>query len=176
MPTTEKIESVERLKETISESRSIVLADFSGIDVAAVTELRNKLREASVTYEVVKNRLAKRAIEDAGIDGLSDYLTGPTAMAVAVEDPLAPAQVLQKFIDDGGKIAIKSGLLDGEVMTPDQVKALALLPSREELLATTVGTIQGPLAGLVRVLNGLLSNMGGVVAAIEEKARTEGGE
>tara|TARA_B100001123_G_scaffold432647_1_gene556038 strand:+ start:93 stop:623 length:531 start_codon:yes stop_codon:yes gene_type:complete len=176
MPTTEKIESVERLKETISESRSIVLADFSGIDVAAVTELRNKLREASVTYEVVKNRLAKRAIEDAGIDGLSDYLTGPTAMAFAVEDPLAPAQVLQKFIDDGGKIAIKSGLLDGEVMTPDQVKALALLPSREELLATTVGTIQGPLAGLVRVLNGLLSNMVGVVAAIEEKARTEGGE
>ena len=176
MPTTEKIESVERLKETISESRSIVLADFSGIDVAAVTELRNKLREASVTYEVVKNRLAKRAIEDAGIDGLSGYLTGPTAMAFAVEDPLAPAQVLQKFIDDGGKIAIKSGLLDGEVMTPDQVKALALLPSREELLATTVGTIQGPLAGLVRVLNGLLSNMVGVVAAIEEKARTEGGE
>ena len=176
MPTTEKIESVERLKETISESRSIVLADFSGIDVAAVTELRNKLREASVTYEVVKNRLAKRASEDAGIDGLSDYLTGPTAMAFAVEDPLAPAQVLQKFIDDGGKIAIKSGLLDGEVMTPDQVKALALLPSREELLATTVGTIQGPLAGLVRVLNGLLSNMVGVVAAIEEKARTEGGE
>ena len=176
MPTTDKIESVERLKEAISESRSIVLADFSGIDVAAVTELRNKLREASVTYEVVKNRLAKRAIEDAGIDGLSDCLTGPTAMAFAVEDPLAPAQVLQKFIDDGGKIAIKSGLLDGEVMTPDQVKALALLPSREELLATTVGTIQGPLAGLVRVLNGLLSNMVGVVAAIEEKARTEGGE
>ncbi len=173
MPTTDKIESVARLKETISESKSIVLADFSGIDVAAVTELRNKLREASVTYEVVKNRLAKRAAEDAGIEGLSEYFTGPTAMAFAVEDPLAPAQILQKFIDDGGKIAIKSGLLDGEVMTPDQVKALALLPSREELLAKTVGTIQGPLGGLVGVLNGLLSNMVGVVAAIE-KARTEG--
>ena len=83
--------------------------------------------------------------------------------------------MLQKFIDDGGKIAIKSGLLDGEVMTPDQVKALALLPSREELLAKTVGTIQGPLGGLVGVLNGLLSNMVGVVAAIE-KARTDGEE
>ena len=81
MPTTEKIESVERLKETISESRSIVLADFSGIDVAAVTELRNKLREASVTYEVVKNRLAKRAIEDADVmGGLAEPLHPPAAL------------------------------------------------------------------------------------------------
>ena len=167
MPTVEKIDTVERLKETISASKAIVLADFSGIDVAAVTELRNKLREASVTYEVVKNRLAKRAIEDAGISELSEHLIGPTAMAFATEDPLAPAQILQKFIDDGGKIAIKSGVLDGQVMSSDQVVALASLPSREELLAKTVGTIQGPLSGLVGVLNGLLRNLVGVVAAIE---------
>ena len=167
MPTAEKVDTVERLKETISESKAVVLADFSGIDVASVTELRNKLREASVTYEVVKNRLAKWAIEGAGLAGLSEHLTGPTAMAFATGDPLAPAQILQKFIDGGGKIAIKSGILDGQVMSADQVKVLALLPSREELLARTVGTIQAPLSGLVGVMNGLLRSLVGVVAAIE---------
>ena len=169
MLTSEKIEAVDKLTESISASKAIVLADFSGIDVASVTELRNRLREASVEYQVVKNRLAKRAVEAAGISGLGGFLTGPTAIALAKEDPLAPAQVLQKFIDDGGKIVIKTGFLDGQILSPDQVKALASLPSWEELVGKVIGTVQSPLFGMVGVLNGLLRNFVGVVAAIEKK-------
>jgi large subunit ribosomal protein L10 len=174
MPTTEKIAMVDQLTTMFTDSKALVLADFTGVDVASVTELRNQFREASVEYQVVKNRLAKRAVEAAGLADLEEYLTGPTAIAVAQEDPLAPAQILQKFIDSGGKIVIKSGLLDGQILSPDQVKALASLPSREELLSKTVGTIQGPLYGLVRVLNGLLSNLVGVISALEKKQQDGG--
>lgn len=173
MPTTEKIATVDELTTMFTDSKALVFADFTGIDVAAVSELRNQLREASVEYQVVKNRLAKRAVEAAGMSGLDGYLKGPTAIAVAREDPLAPAQILQKFVDNGGKIVIKTGFLDGQVLSPDQVKALASLPSREELLSKTVGTIQGPLAGLVRTLNALLGNLVGVISAIEKQQQGE---
>ena len=172
MAAAEKVEAVEQLTSAISEASSIILADFSGIDVESVTELRNKLRDASVGYQVVKNRLAKRAVEGAGITGLEEFLIGPTAMAFGHGDPLAPAQILQKFIDSGGKIVIKTGFMDGQILSADQVKALASLPSREELLAKTVGTIQGPLSGLAGVLSALMRNLVSVVSAIQT-ARTE---
>ena len=101
MPTTEKIATVDQLTAMFTDSKALVLADFTGVDVASVSELRNQLREASVEYQVVKNRLAKRAVEAAGMAGLEGYLKGPTAIAVAREDPLAPAQILQKFVDNG---------------------------------------------------------------------------
>ena len=174
MPTEEKIETVDQLTELLNGSRSIVLADFAGVDVVSVTELRNQLREAEVGYQVVKNRLAKRAAEAAGIDGFGEFFIGPTAIAYAAEDPVAPAKILQKFIDDGGKLAIKTGYLDGQLMTADQVKALASLPSRDELIGKVLGGIQNPLYGFAGVLNGLLRNLVGVVSAIEEQQRGGG--
>ncbi|MBN98929.1 MAG: 50S ribosomal protein L10 [Gemmatimonadetes bacterium] len=176
MPTTQKIAMVDQLTSMFTDSKALVFADFTGIDVASVSELRNQLREASVDYQVVKNRLAKKAVEAAGMSGLDGFLEGPTAIAAAREDPLAPAQILQKFVDNGGKIVIKTGFLDGQVLSPDQVKALASLPSREELLSKTVGTIQAPLSGLASVLNALLANLVGVISAIEKQQRGESGE
>ena len=176
MPTTQKIAMVDQLTSMFTDSKALVFADFTGIDVASVSELRSQLREASVEYQVVKNRLAKRAVEAAGMSGLNEFLEGPTAIAAAQEDPLAPAQILQKFVDNGGKIVIKTGFLDGQVLSPDQVKALASLPSREELLSKTVGTIQAPLSGLASVLNALLANLVGVISAIEKQQRGESGE
>ena len=176
MPTAEKTEKVDQLAAAIAESKSMVLADFAGIDVAAVTELRSQFRAASVDYRVVKNRLAKRAVAAAGLSGLEEFFDGPTAVAFAREDPLAAAQVMQKFLDGGGKMAIKSGFLDGQVLSPDQVKALAALPSRDELLAQVTGAVQGPLVGFVRVLNGLLQNLVRVISAIEEQQRPATGE
>lgn len=176
MPTAEKIAKVEELASIMSEAKVIYLADFTGVDVASVTALRDKLREASVQYHVVKNRLVKRAAETAGITGMDEFLTGPTAMALSQEDPVAPAKILQDFIDGGGKLAIKTGFIDGQFLSENQVQALAKLPSREQLLSNVVGGIQAPLYGLAGALNGLLRNLVGVIAAIEKEQREGSGE
>jgi len=176
MPTTEKIEKVAQLAASMTEAKAIYLADFTGIDVAAITDLRRKLREASIDYEVVKNRLAKRAAEAAGLDDMMEFFNGPTAIAFSSDDPVAPAKILQDFIDAGGKLAIKTGFLDGQLLSEEQVKELASLPSREQLLGKVAGGIQAPLHGLASVLNGLLRNLVGVIAAIEEKQQGASGE
>ncbi len=159
MPTAEKTETVSRLARKMAQAEAIFLADFHGVDVAAVTRLRRSLRGAGVEYQVVKNRLAKRAASDAGLEGLEQYLEGPTAMAFAHEDPVAPAKILQEFIDGGGKLAIKTGLVDGQILTAEAVALLAKLPSREELIGQVVGSVQAPLYGLSAVLNGLLRSL-----------------
>lgn len=173
MPTAEKVAKVSELTQKMAGSKAIFLADFTGLDVAAVTALRSQLRHASVEYEVVKNRLAKRAAQEAGIAGLDRYFVGPTAIAFAGDDPVEPAKILQKFIDAGGKITIKSGLVDGQIISADQFKALATLPSRDQLLGQVVRAVQGPLSGLAGALSGLLRNLVGVVDAIEKK-KSEG--
>ena len=169
MSTDEKKESVAKLTESMSEAKTIFLADFTGMDVETVTEMRRKLRAASVDYLVVKNRLAKRAAEAAGLDGLIEHLTGPTAMAFAGDDPVESAKILQEYAGDNGKITIKMGLFDGEYLTPDKVVEIASLPSYQELLGKLVGTVQSPISGLALALNGLLRNLVGVLAAVQEK-------
>ena len=169
MPTAEKTETVSRLARKMAQAEAIFLADFHGVDVAAVTRLRRSLRGAGVEYQVVKNRLAKRAASDAGLEGLEQYLEGPTAMAFAHDDPVAPAKILQEFIDGGGKLAIKTGLVDGQILTAEAVAQLAKLPSREELIGQVVGSVQAPLYGLSAVLNGLLRSLVAALSAIADQ-------
>jgi large subunit ribosomal protein L10 len=169
MPTAEKTETVSRLARKMAQAEAIFLADFHGVDVAAVTRLRRSLRGAGVEYQVVKNRLAKRAASDAGLEGLEQYLEGPTAMAFAHEDPVAPAKILQEFIDGGGKLAIKTGLVDGQILTAEAVAQLAKLPPREELIGQVVGSVQAPLYGLSAVLNGLLRSLVAALSAIADQ-------
>lgn len=176
MPTAEKTARIEELTAIMSGAKALYLADYTGIDVAADTDLRRKLRDSSIEYQVVKNRLAKRAAQAAGIEQLGAFLTGPTAIAFAQDDPIAPAKILQEFIERGGKLAIKTGLLEGQLLSKEQVLALAKLPSREQLLGQVLGGIQAPLYGLAGVLNGLLRNLVGVIAAIEKKQREDSGE
>lgn len=173
MPTEAKRESVANLSRKMSGAKSIFLADFTGVDVESVTRLRRSLRGASVEYQVVKNRLAKLAAEDAGLEGLTDFLKGPTALALAHEDPVAPARILQEFIDDGGRLAIKSGYLDGQLLTADRVVELSKLPSREELLGKVVSSVQSPINGLGITLTGLMRGVIGVLSAIEEQKRND---
>jgi len=173
MPTSEKVDKVEELTAAMSNAKAIYLADFTGLDVAKVTGLRNKLREAEVGYQVVKNRLAKRAAAEAGISGLDEHLIGPTAIAFTNEDPIAPAKILQDFADEeDDTFSIKTGFMDGRGLSPEEIKVLSKLPSREELLGKVLGSVQSPMYGLAGVLNGLLRNLVGVVAAIEEKQKT----
>ena len=175
MATVEKEAKVAELKSIMVEAKALYLADFTGIDVGAVTQLRNKLREAEVEYQVVKNRIAIRAAAAAGISGLDEHLIGPTAIAYSLQDPIAPAKVLQDFADDGGKMLIKTGYMDGKVLAADEVKVLARLPSRDELLGKVAAGVQGPLYGLRGVLNGLLRGLVGALSAIE-KQKAEGDE
>ncbi|MFT5086890.1 MAG: large subunit ribosomal protein L10 [Candidatus Latescibacterota bacterium] len=176
MPTSEKINKVDELTAAMAGAKAIYLADFTGIDVAKVTGLRNQLREAGIGYQVVKNRLAKRAAEAAGIEGFSEHFVGPTAIAYSNDDPIAPAKILQDFAEKDDTFSIKTGIMDGKILTADEVVVLAKLPSRDELLGKVVGSIQSPLYGFAVVLNGLLRNLVGVVSAIEEKQRTDSGE
>ena len=172
MPTSEKVDKVEELTAALSNAKAIYLADFTGLDVAKVTGLRNKLRDAEVGYQVVKNRLAKRAAAKAGISGLDEHLIGPTAIAFTNEDPIAPAKILQDFADEDDAFSIKLGFMDGQVLSPEEIKALSKLPSREELLSKVLGSVQSPMYGLAGVLNGLLRNLVGVIGAIEEKQKS----
>lgn len=174
MPTSQKAEAISELSQRMARADAIFLADFSGMDVASVTRLRRSLRQVGVDYRVVKNRLAKRAAAEAGLQSLGAFLEGPTAMAFVKDDPVEPARILQRFIDTGGKLAIKTGLVDGQILTPEAVKQLATLPSRDELLARVVGAVQAPLYGLSAVLNGLMRGL--VIALSAVKDQRQGSE
>ena len=176
MPTLEKVDKIEELTAALSNAKVIYLADFTGLDVAKVTGLRNKLRNSEVSYQVVKNRLAKRAAAEAGISGLDEHLVGPTAIAFTSEDPIAPAKILQDFADEDDTFSIKSGFMDGQILSPNEIEALSKLPSREELLGKVLGSVQSPMYGLAGVLSGLLRNLVGVIGAIEEKQKSSDAE
>ena len=140
MPSTAVLERkkqmVADLSERIKNSCAGVVVDYKGINVEDDTKLRKELREAGVEYTVVKNTILGRAVEDAGLEGLENVLEGTTAIATSADDYVASARILQKFADSHDNFSLKSGYLDGEVISMDKLMALAKLPSREVLLAT----------------------------------------
>lgn len=164
-----KARVVEEIKEKLNESYAAVLTDYRGLNVAQSNELRRQFKEAGVEYRVVKNTLTKRAAEDLGYNDLFPYLEGPTAIAFSKEDPVTPAKIISKFAEKNKDLEIKGGILGGTVVGKEQVKSLAVLPSREELLAQVARGFQGPITGLVNVLNAPLRNMVYVLAAIKDK-------
>jgi len=160
---------VTALADRLRRSTTVYVTDFTGLDVARLTQLRRRLRAAGVDYVVVKNTLALRALSDARVAGLEPHLAGPTGLVLGGADPVAAAKVLGDFAKEFEKPAIKVGLVDGKAVTPDQVKRLATLPSRTELLAQLGGTLQAPMAGFVGALNGLLMNLVGALEALRTK-------
>lgn len=169
----EKAGKVAELKDLLSSSKGAVLVDYCGLTVAEDTELRSKMREAGVKYMVAKNTFIRIAAKEAGIEGLDAYLEHNTAVAFSAEDPVAPAKILNDFSKDHKALEIKAGILDGKVIALDEVKALAELPSREELLAKLVGSMQAPISGFVNVLHGTLRNFVYVLDAIRDKKEKE---
>ncbi|HYR98460.1 MAG TPA: 50S ribosomal protein L10 [Gemmatimonadales bacterium] len=165
----QKQESVTALATKLKRSPTVYVTDFTGLNVARITDLRRKLRAAGVEYVVVKNTLALRAFGEAQLTGLDAHLAGPTALVLAGADPVAAAKVLADFAKEHEKPAIKIGLVDGKAVTPEQVKRLATLPSRVELLAQLGGALQAPLANFVGALNGLLLLMVGALEALKTK-------
>ena len=152
---------VSEIKEKLQQASGVVLADYRGLTVAQATRLRAQLRQAGVEYRVMKNTLVRRAVNEIGLEGLDSYLNGPTAIAFGA-DPVAPAKVLLEFakVNKLKKFQIKAGILEGEVIGPKGVKALAELPSREVLLTMVVRGMQAPLVGMVNVLQGPIRKTG----------------
>ncbi len=169
----EKAGKVAELKDLLSSSKGAVLVDYCGLTVAEDTELRSKMREAGVKYMVAKNTFIRIAAKEAGIEGLDAYLEHNPAVAFSAEDPVAPAKILNDFSKDHKALEIKAGILDGKVIALDEVKALAELPSREELLAKLVGSMQAPISGLVNVLQGTIRNFVYTLEAVRQKKEQE---
>jgi large subunit ribosomal protein L10 len=142
----QKQETVTALATKLKRAPTVYVTDFTGLNVAKISDLRRKLRAAGVEYVVVKNTLALRALKDAQVAGLEPHLGGPTALALAGADPVAAAKVLVDFAKEHEKPAIKAGLVEGRAITPAEVKQLASLPSRPELMAQLGGALQAPLA------------------------------
>ncbi len=161
-----KAEVVQDLTDRLQRSETLYVTDFTGIAVKPMTELRGKLRAAGVDYVVVKNTLALRALKEAKVTGLDELLRGPTGFVFAGADPVAAAKVLAAFQKEHETLTVKAGLVDGRQMTPKEIRRLATLPSRDELLAQMGGALQAPLQGFVGALTSMLYQFVGAVEAL----------
>jgi large subunit ribosomal protein L10 len=151
VPTQEKIESVRALKARLDGVKAVLITEYRGLTVQQLSDLRKQLRAVSAEYKVVKNRLAKLALTPP-LEGVKGLLKGPTAMIISKQDPVAVAKALHAFARTNQALVIKAGYVEGQMLEPAGLKALADLPSRETLRAQIVGAIQGPLAQLVGLL------------------------
>jgi large subunit ribosomal protein L10 len=149
------VQEVDMLRERLGGAAAVILTDYRGLNVGEISQLRQKLRESGVEYKVVKNTLLQRAAQEIGVEGLSPHLQGPTAVAFSRRDPVAPAKILLDYIRQMRKLEIKAGLIEGRLMTTDQIKRLADLPAKAQLLAVALGAMKAPLTGLVGALAGL---------------------
>jgi large subunit ribosomal protein L10 len=163
-----KAEKVGELHTKFVAAKGAVLSDFRGLNVQQMAELRSRLRDAAVELEVVKNTLARRAAEDTNFIKLTDYFVGPTSVASTVGDVVAMAKVLTEYAKTEPKLEVRVGLIEGKVISSQDVIALAALPPREVLLARMLAGMQGPVAGLVGVLQGVLRQLLYALHAIKE--------
>ena len=144
---------VQEISERIQGAQSIVLVDHRGLTVEQDTQLRRELREAGVSYKVYKNTMMNFAFKGTEFEGLSQYLEGPSAMAVSTTDATAPARILAKFAKTADKLEIKAGVVEGTVYDAAGIAVIANIPSREELISKLLGSLQSPITNLARVLN-----------------------
>ena len=142
----QKKEEVSALAAKMKEAKLVLLTDYRGINVEDVTNLRTELRNAKAEYKVIKNNITRRALAECGIEGLEEQLTGPTAVIMSNEDYLEPAKAIYKFSKDNDFYKIKGGVIEGKVMTAEEIITLAKLPSRETLLSMLAGSLLGTIS------------------------------
>ena len=143
---------IDEIKSHIDGAVGAVLADYRGLTVAEDTELRKELREAGVVYKVYKNTYIKRAISGTTFESLTPSLEGPTAIAISKTDATAPARIISKFAKKAPKIEIKCGIVEGNFYDNNAIKAIADIPSREELLSRLLGSMKSPITNMARVI------------------------
>jgi len=168
---------VAELGRALQSAHSAVLTDYRGLTVADLTGLRRQLREGQVEFRVVKNTLARRAVQELGLTGLHPLLEGPTAIAFGLGDPLAPSRILSQAARALPQLQIKGGFLQGKVVSRDEVLALAALPPRGVLLGRLAGALQAPVRRLAVVLQGNMRNLAVALEAVRaqrEKVQQKG--
>ena len=165
----EKQQIAEDLRDRLSKSAIVVLTDYKGLDVAAMNDLRRRLRAEGIEYQVVKNTLLIRAAEDNDIALIKDYFKGPSAIALSYDDPIAPAKVISEFAKENKKLEIKAGVMNGQVLDANAIKALAKLPSREVLLGQFLSALNAIPTSFVRTIAEIPRSFVSVLAAIRDQ-------
>lgn len=163
---------VAAIAEDVKGAQSVILVDHRGLTVAQDTELRKQLREAGIVYKVCKNTMMKRAFEGTEFEGLTEYLEGPSAIAVSKDDATAPARIICNFAKTANKLEVKAGVVEGSVYDMAGVVELSKIPSREELISKLLGSIQSPIANFARVIK-QIAEQGGEGAAEEAAPAAE---
>ena len=151
---------VDEISEKIKDAQSVVLVDYRGLTVEQDTRLRKNMREAGVFYKVYKNTFMNFAFKGTQFEGLTEYLEGPSAMAVSTDDATAPARVLSEFAKTADKLEIKAGVVEGTMYDAKGMARIASIPSREVLLSRLLGSLQSPVTNFARVLNQLAEKRG----------------
>jgi large subunit ribosomal protein L10 len=154
MPTAQKAAEIDLLTDRFERAQMTILADYRGLSVSQLQDLRARLRPADSEFRVAKNTLVRIAAERAGVEGLETYLEGPTAVMFAFGDVVAPAKALSDFARTSRILQVKAGLMNGQVVSAEDVEAIATLPPREELVGKLVGMLASPMARVVGVLSG----------------------
>jgi large subunit ribosomal protein L10 len=165
----QKQELVERLSKQLAEAEITVVVDYKGLTVLQMTELRAKLREAGVQIEVIKNTLMRRASKGTDSEVMIDLYKGPNAIVVSNDDPVAPAKILADFAKDNDKLEIKGAALAGKLLGEEEIKQLAKMPSKEDLLAQLVYTLNAVPTNLVNVLSGVPRAFVNVLNAVKDQ-------
>ena len=149
----QKEEEVKKLAEKIKEAKIVLLTDYRGINVADVTKLRTSLRNAQAEYKVIKNNITRRALKECNYEGMDEYLEGPTAVILSENDYLEPAKAVYEYVKKNDFYKIKGGIIEGKVMTEEEIITLAKLPSRETLLGMLAGALLGNVTKLAVALD-----------------------
>ena len=174
MDRNQKAAAIEEVAGHISESNAIFAVDYRGISVPQAAELRTRLREGDASFRIVKNTLTERAADQAGAEGLKDYLQGPTALTFVRGDAAAAAKALNDFARTSGLLAFKGGWMDGRALSPDEIVSISRLPSREVLYAQLVGLVASPITGLAVSLSGLVSGIARQLQQIHDQGLVGG--
>ena len=167
---------IDEISASIKDAQSVVVVDYRGLTVAQDTQLRKELREAGVTYKVYKNTMMNFAFKGTDFESLAPVLEGPSAIAISAEDATAPARVLAKFAKNAPALEIKAGVVEGTFYDANGMKAVAAVPSRDELLSKLLGSLQSPMANFARVISQIAENGGAsdtAEAATEEAPAEE---
>jgi large subunit ribosomal protein L10 len=174
MDRTQKAAVIEEVAQQIQEAEAIYAVDYRGASVPQAAELRARLREADATFRVVKNTLTERAADQAGAEGLKAYLDGPTALTFVRGDAAAAAKALADFRRASGLLEFKGGWMNSEALSPEQMDAIARLPTREVLYGRLVGMVASPLTGLASALNGLIGGLARQLSQIADQGLVGG--
>ena len=162
----QKIKEVDELAEKINKAKVVLLTDYRGINVEDVTGIRAKLRGVNTEYRVIKNNITRRALDKCGFEGLDDLLEGPTAVILGYDDYLDASKIIYEYAKDNENYKIKGGIIEGKVVSEEEIITLAKLPSREELLSKLLGSMQSPITNFARVIN-QIAEQGGAGESVE---------